>query len=559
MSNQELSNHLNLLAQLMELHDENPFKIKPYTYAVRTIKNYGVEISSLSANEISEIKEVNKTIIKKILELLQTGKIADLEMLLAKTPFGVVEMLGLKGFGPKKIGQIWKELEIETLGELYYACLENRIALLKGFGQKTQENLISIIEFKFQNKNKWLWARLEPVALSILNNLKTSFQGIEIDFTGEFRSLSQTIESLDFVITINQNKLLDYLEQNEFIADTYEKNVIVYTSPLGIKGKFYLVETQSDFIIKRFETTGNRLHSEIVLEKIKNKSYPFQSENEIYEQANLPFIIPVLRENHIEFELAKSEKLHEIVQEKDIKGIIHAHSNWSDGGNSLEELAQYVKNQNFEYLAISDHSKSAFYANGLSTERILQQQEEIEKLNQKLAPFKVFKGIESDILYDGNLDYPDEILATFDFVIASIHSVLKMDEEKATNRIIKAIENKYTTILGHPTGRLLLSRKGYPLNFEKIISACAANNVAIELNANPHRLDLDWKWIDVAMKKGVKIAINPDAHNLKGVHDIRYGIYQAQKGGLTIDFLLNNLNKIEFEQKLTKRKEINKC
>jgi DNA polymerase (family 10) len=162
-------------------------------------------------------------------------------------------------------------------------------------------------------------------------------------------------------------------------------------------------------------------------------------------------------------------------------------------------------------------------------------------------------------LYDGSLDYPDEILATFDFVIASIHSVLKMDEEKATNRIIKAIENKYTTILGHPTGRLLLSRKGYPLNFEKIISACAANNVAIELNANPHRLDLDWKWIDVAMKKGVKIAINPDAHNLKGVHDIRYGIYQAQKGGLTIDFLLNNLNQFEFEQKLTKRKEINKC
>ena len=222
-------------------------------------------------------------------------------------------------------------------------------------------------------------------------------------------------------------------------------------------------------------------------------------------------------------------------------------------------MAQYVKNQGFEYLAISDHSKSAFYANGLSIERVLQQQEEIEKINKKLASFKIFKGIESDILFDGSLDYPDEILSTFDFVIASIHSVLKMDEEKATSRIIKAIENKYTTILGHPTGRLLLSRKGYPLNFEKIISACAENNVIIELNANPHRLDLDWKWIDFAMKKGIKIAINPDAHNLKGVHDIRYGIYQAQKGGLTLDFLLNNLNQIEFEQYLTKRKEINKC
>jgi DNA polymerase (family 10) len=459
----------------------------------------------------------------------------------------------------KKIGQIWKELEIETLGELYYACLENRIALLKGFGQKTQENLISIIEFKFQNKNKWLWARLEPIALSILNNLKTSFIGIEIDFTGEFRSLNQTVEGLDFVALIEQNRLIEYLEQKEFNIDTYEKNVIVYTSPLGIRGKFHLVENQSDFILKRFETTGNSIHSNIVLEKIKDKIIPFQSENDIYDKIQLPFIPPVLRENHIEFELAKSGNLNQIVQEKDIKGIIHAHSNWSDGGNSLEELAQYVKNQGFEYLAISDHSKSAFYANGLSIERVLQQQEEIEKINKKLASFKIFKGIESDILFDGSLDYPDEILSTFDFVIASIHSVLKMDEEKATSRIIKAIENKYTTILGHPTGRLLLSRKGYPLNFEKIISACAENNVIIELNANPHRLDLDWKWIDFAIKKGIKIAINPDAHNLKGVHDIRYGIYQAQKGGLTLDFLLNNLNQIEFEQYLTKRKEINKC
>ncbi|MBK8673039.1 MAG: DNA polymerase/3'-5' exonuclease PolX [Bacteroidetes bacterium] len=559
MSNQELSNHFNLLAQLMELHDENPFKIKPYTYAVRTLKNYGVEISTLTTNEISEIKEVNKTIIKKIIELLQTGKMADLEILLAKTPVGVVEMLGLKGFGPKKIGQIWKELEIETLGELYYACLENRIALLKGFGQKTQENLISIIEFKFQNKNKWLWARLEPIALSILENLRANFKDIELDLTGEFRSLNQTVESLDFVALIEQNRLIEYLEQNEFNIDTYEKNVIVYTSPLGIRGKFYLVENQSDFILKRFETTGNSIHSNIVLEKIKDKIIPFQSENDIYDKIQLPFIPPVLRENHIEFELAKSGNLNQIVQEKDIKGIIHAHSNWSDGGNSLEELAQYVKNQGFEYLAISDHSKSAFYANGLSIERVLQQQEEIEKINKKLASFKIFKGIESDILFDGSLDYPDEILSTFDFVIASIHSVLKMDEEKATSRIIKAIENKYTTILGHPTGRLLLSRKGYPLNFEKIISACAENNVIIELNANPHRLDLDWKWIDFAMKKGIKIAINPDAHNLKGVHDIRYGIYQAQKGGLTLDFLLNNLNQIEFEQYLTKRKEINKC
>ena len=558
MTNLEISNLFNLYAQLMELHEENPFKIRPYTYAVRTIKNFGVEINSLSDKEIVELPGISKTITKKILEIFKTGTIAELEILLEKTPQGVIEMLSLKGFGPKKIGQIWKELEIETLGELYYACLENRIALLKGFGQKTQENLLSIIEFKFQNKHKWLWARIEPIAISLLNTLEENFPNEAIDFTGEYRALNQTVESLDFVTQIELKKVKLFLQKNQFQVDSYENNVLAYESPLGIKGKFYIVNSDADFVLKRFETSGNKLHVEFILEKIRDKKNAFRSEEEIYEHSNMPFVPIVMRENHIEFDRIKAQKLDQIVNEKDIKGIVHAHSNWSDGGNSLEELAQYIKNQGFEYLAISDHSKSAFYANGLSEERVLHQQIEIDKLNKDLSPFKIFKGIESDILYDGSLDYPDEILATFDFVIASIHSVLKMDEEKATSRIIKAIENKFTTILGHPTGRLLLSRKGYPLNFEKIIDSCAQNKVIIELNANPHRLDLDWKWIDYAMQKGVKIAINPDAHNLKGINDIRYGVIQAQKGGLTRDFLWNYLNAAEIEQYLTKRKEFKK-
>lgn len=548
MTNQEISNHFHLLAQLMELHEEQIFKIKSYAFAVRTLKNYGSDIKDLSEAEMDEMPGIGKTITKKIKELLTTGRIADLDKLIAKTPVGVIEMLDLKGFGPKKIGQLWKELDIETLGELYYACLENRIMLLKGFGQKSQDNLQQIIEFKFQNQNKFLWARIEPIALEILKTLKQNFPNHQTDFTGEFRSFSQTVEQLDFVTQAPKLELIAFLEDNHFKINSFEEKSLYYETTTGIRGHIYLTETDAEFIMYRFKTTGNKAHIDKVLATINDNKTSFSFEDEIYTAAKLPYIPCVLRENHVEFKLGEDNKLENIVELKDIKGIIHAHSNWSDGGNSLLEMAHYVKNQGFEYLGISDHSKSAFYANGLSIERVEAQQREIDEINKKLYPFKVFKGIESDILYDGQLDYPDEILSTFDFVIASIHSVLKMDEQKATARLISAIENPFTTILGHPTGRLLLSRKGYPIDFEKIIDACSQNGVAIELNANPHRLDIDWKWIDYAMQKGVQIAINPDAHHLKGIHDIRYGVYQAQKGGLTKDFLLNRQSTEQFEQ-----------
>jgi DNA polymerase (family 10) len=248
--------------------------------------------------------------------------------------------------------------------------------------------------------------------------------------------------------------------------------------------------------------------------------------------------------------------LPELVKPNDIRAIIHSHSNWSDGVNTIEEMASECIKRGYEYLVISDHSKSAFYANGLNEERLREQHRYIDELNAKLRPFKIFKSIESDILNDGSLDYTDNILSTFDLVIASVHSNLKMTEEKAMTRLLKAIENPYTTILGHPTGRLLLSRNGYPVDHKKIIEACAANHVVIELNAHPRRLDVHWQWIDYAIENGVLLSIDPDAHALDGFDDIQYGVLAAQKGGLTKENNLSSFSLKEFEVWLTKNKEL---
>jgi DNA polymerase (family 10) len=274
----------------------------------------------------------------------------------------------------------------------------------------------------------------------------------------------------------------------------------------------------------------------------------FDNEEDLYQSAGMDFIVPELREGNNEVELALKNQLPNLIVNEDLKGTLHNHSTWSDGVHSIEEMALYCRDEmKLEYLGMCDHSKTAVYAKGLSIERVLQQQEEIENLNKKLAPFKIFKGIESDILSDGSLDYPEEILKRFDFVVASVHSAMKMDEEKATNRLIKAIENPYTTILGHPTGRLLLSRSGYPLDFKKIIDACAANKVIIEINANPLRLDLDWRWHRYAVENGVLLSINPDAHRTEGLLDMQYGINVARKGGLTKSNCLNAFSLQEIE------------
>jgi DNA polymerase (family 10) len=559
MENKAISRTLKLLAQLMELHEENSFKIKSVANAAFKIDKLPFKIAEKPIEELDKIDGIGKSIAGKITELLTTGSIQELENILQLTPPGVVEMLGIKGIGPKKISIIWHTLQIETVGELYYACNENRLIEAKGFGLKTQDEIKKVIEFKMAANGKFLYAHVEGAVNQIFTDLSLWLNKIDhhalLGIVGDYRRKIEIIEEVVFLIGADHiEDLSNEIANFSTLEFSYiNENTYTVQTEFGLNIKLFVVPI-TNFYLNYFKLTGCITHVDEVLKLAGNG--PFVSEEDIYSKAGLDFILPELREGTNEIELAKNHQLPILITDNDLKGSLHNHSDWSDGVNTLEEMAIYCKdNLKLEYLGICDHSKSAFYAKGLNEQRVYAQQQQIDELNAKLAPFKIFKGIESDILNDGSLDYSEDILKTFDFVVASVHSNLKMDETKATARLIKAIENPYTTILGHPTGRLLLSRKGYDINYRKIIDACAANNVVIEINANPLRLDLDWRWHRYALEKGVILSINPDAHRKEGFHDMRYGIMVARKGGLTAQNCLNAFSLADITQYFINKSE----
>ena len=542
----------------MELHDENPFKVKSVANAAFKVDKLPFPVASKSLDEMEQLDGLGKSIASKIWELVHTNTISDLGDLLSQTPPGIVEMLKIKGLGPKKILIIWKELGIENVGELYYACNENRLIEAKGFGLKTQEEIKKTIEFNMASNGRFLYAQVENFAESLLEQLKAEIQPEFVCLTGQYRRRAEIIDSIDFILVKElDTSILQKLENLGLKDPEVIENQINCQTESGIKIVLSFVK-KAELGWEMISRTGNPEHAETLQAMLKGTDVLGMSEAEIYKLAGLHFIEPELREDNGEFKLAVSDSLPELIQYSDLKGSLHNHSTWSDGIHTLEEMALFCKNDlKLEYFGICDHSKSAFYANGLNETRIAAQQREIDDLNKSLAPFRIFKGIESDILYDGSLDYSNEVLASFDFVVASVHSILNMNEEKATERLIKAIENPYTTILGHPTGRLLLSRSGYPIDHKKVIDACAENQVIIEINANPLRLDLDWRWHQYAISKGVLLSINPDAHRKEGFNDMKYGILVARKGGLSKANCLNamNLDQISFLFEQKKKKE----
>ena len=556
MENKPIARTLRLLSQLMELHEVNPFKIRSIANAAFKVDKFPFPVAGKSFEELEKVDGIGKSIAAKIIEILNTGTMAELQDLLAATPEGVIEMMGIKGIGPKKVAIIWRDLGIENTGELFYACNENRLIEAKGFGLKTQEEIRKAIEFRMASNGKFLYAQVEKEANDLLDQLKSLFPGALFEFGGEFRRLCETISELIIVLgSRDQDIAFNNLVKSEVLNNiTTNKNHINGEMPNGLLVDIVCVEKR-DFYKELFLQTGNDEHTEAVIGRIADVIDQPESEELIYTKAGLEFMKPELREGDTFIGRARDNALAKLISYNDLKGTLHNHSTWSDGVNTIEEMALYCRDTlKLEYLGMCDHSKSAFYAKGLSIERVLQQQEEIDHLNKKLDGFKIFKGIESDILNDGSLDYPDEILKKFDFIVASVHSNLKMDEEKATARLIKAIENPYTTILGHPTGRLLLSRKGYPIDYKKVIDACAANNVVIEINANPFRLDLDWRWHQYALDKGVMLSINPDAHRKEGFLDMHYGIIVARKGGLYKEKCLNALSLQEIQQYFNNKK-----
>jgi DNA polymerase (family 10) len=551
MDNYLIADNFSLLSKLIDIHGENSFKAKSYSIAAFTIEKLPAELGSLPHEKIFSIKGIGDNIGKKILEQLQTGELQVLKEYISKTPAGILEMLQIKGIGPKKISTIWKELEVENPGELLYACNENRLLLYKGFGERTQQNIKESIEFYLNHQGRYLYAQIETYAVEMESKIREVFSNEQFVIAGDFRRQLEIIDKLQWITTASLEQLTGFFAKNDYeVVDSNEFSI-------SFKGK--------ENVLLIFYNTPHEKFYQTLFEKscspeflqAWNEKFPFTdnyaSEDEIFINAQTDFIPPYLRETAGIINKAQQHLIPAIIQPNEIRSIIHCHSKWSDGVNTIEEMALAAMQKGLQYLVLSDHSKTAVYANGLTEERILAQHAEIDELNVKLKPFKIFKSIESDILNDGSLDYNNDVLSSFDLVIASIHSNLKMKEDKAMMRLIKAIENPFTSILGHLTGRLLLSRNGYPVDHKKIIDACAANNVVIELNAHPKRLDIDWRWINYCLERDVLISIDPDAHRIEGFNDTRYGVLAAQKAGVTRRNNLSSFNLDEFEEFLKKQ------
>jgi DNA polymerase (family 10) len=474
-------------------------------------------------------------------------------------------MIKIPGLGAKKVKIVYDKLGISTLGELEYACRENRLRDLEGFGEKSQQNILEGIELRKKYNERYLY----PVALQeserIRNYLSQNNKIIQLEIAGSLRRKLETIKDIDIVCSgLEQdrkeimNYFVQYPDKISVINNGEAKSTIALES--GINCDLRLVEDDS-FAFLLHHSTGSKEHNTELRGHAKSLGYKMNeyglfhgeqkvlctNEEELFEKLNMDYIPPELREGLGEIEFAKKKQIPELYDGNPFYGLFHVHTTYSDGANTIEEIVKACQELNMQYVGICDHSKAAFYANGLNEDRVKQQHEEIDKINAGLKNFKVFKGIEVDILTDGSLDFNDKTLAEFDFVVASVHSQFSLSENAMTERIIKAISNPYVSMLGHPTGRLLLGREPYKVDIRKVIEVAGKLGKIIEINSSPYRLDLDWRLGKLANECGVKTALNPDAHSLEGLTDYKYGIGIARKGWFQKESILNtyNLNEIE--------------
>ena len=565
LSNKDVAVILNEIGTFLELKGDNPFKVRAYYNSARTIQRLPTDLSELiESGELRKIKGIGDALAKKIVTIISTGSLPYYEDLKASIPSGLREMLRIPGLGAKKVHKLWKYLEIATLGELEYACNENRLVTLEGFGLKTQEKVLEGINFLKKYANRFLLSYALNEANKIVSILESHSKVRKLSVAGSVRRKREIIKNIDIVADVDikdRTEVLQFLSKSTYTDSTlFSTNVPLIVnqnhasikSEIGINVDIYFASSEEYPFILRYYT-GSKEHNQELQKFAAKKGFHLSeknlfhdneevscsSEEEIYSALGLSYIPPELRENVDEIELAEKNKIQNLITEKDVKGCFHNHSVYSDGRATISEMVDKSRELGFKYLGISDHSQSAFYANGLSIERVQEQWREINKLNEELDDFTIFKSIESDVLVNGNLDYHDDILKKFDYVVASVHSHFKLSLEEQTARILKAINHPSVKILGHPTGRLLLSRDSYKVDMEKIISEAAKVNVAVEINSNPHRLDLDWRWGKLAREVNLKVAINPDAHSLEGLNYIIYGVFIARKAGIPKENILN--------------------
>lgn len=571
MDKNQVANVLEDVASLLELKEgSNPFEVRAYENAARAVSALDGDIEQLTREgKLKGVPGLGSTIIKRIEELVTTGHMALHDELVAETPPVKLEMRRIQGVGPKKINVIYNQLHVQSIAELEQACKENKVAVLPGFGKKTQDKILQGIELLAQHAGRFLYPVAEEEAERMRSALATIPEIVRMQVGGSLRRKRETIGDIDMVVSVADDA---GEETRREIMDTFtsQPSVQVITGKGDTKSSVVLksdinmdlrVVNDSQFPSTLHHFTGSKEHHIPLRRRALSMGMtindyglfrgkephleliPAKNEADIYAALGMAYIEPELREDTGEIEAAIEGTLPKLVQMDDLQGILHVHSTWSDGQNTIREMAEACIARGYHYLGMTDHSKVAAYAGGLNEDALRRQGEEIDRLNQEFAGrIHILKGTECDILRDGALDFSNETLATLDFVVASIHSLFNLPPEEQTQRMLRAIANPYVDIIGHPTGRILLGREGYTLDIEAIIDAAAKHGVSIEINAHPSRLDLDWRYLRRARDKGMKIPIDPDAHTIDGLDVVRYGINMARKGWLRPSDVLNTLS-----------------
>lgn len=559
MNRNEVAAALEEIGVLLELKGENPFKTRAYGNAARRIKGMDRDLDDLvRSGRLEEVKGIGKALAEKITALVTDGRLPYLEELRGQVEPGLLEWLKIPGLGPKKVRAIHRALSISTLGELEYACQENRLRDLDGFGQASQERILAGIERLRKHAGRFLQSLVQAEAERLIDLVRSVPGVLRSEVCGSVRRRCETSKDIDIVASSpDPAPLMEAFagspEVEEVTALGGTKcSVVLKTGP---SADLRVVEDAAfPFAVMYF--SGSKAHNIAVRARARASGYILNEygltpeeggdsllcadEESIYKRVGLPYIPPELREDLGEIEAAETGDLPDLVREDDIRGALHCHSTWSDGSASIREMADACIRKGYSYLGICDHSQAASYAGGMSPDDVLRQHEEIDGINRELGDrFTVLKGIEVDILADGRLDYPDDLLRRFDLVVASIHSRFRLSGEEQTARIIQATANRYVDMIGHPTGRLLLARDPYPLDIRAVIRAAVETGTALELNAHPSRLDLEWREIAYGMKHGLRISINPDAHSPAGIDHIRHGVGIARKGWATADRVLS--------------------
>jgi DNA polymerase (family 10) len=607
MTKAEIANALQEIATLLELKDENVFKIRAYANAARSIEAWGGTLSDLQDEDaLAKIPGVGKAIAAKVKELASTGSLKYLEELRAEFPAAILELFSISGLGAKKVKALYDQLKISSLDDLLKACQSGQVAQLAGFGETTQAKICQAIEQRAKHAGSFQLGQVAPEAETLLRELRALDDAGQVEVAGSYRRCKEIVRDLDFIVATKKPAavtewLVKHPLTESVIAQGSTKTSVRLHS--GIQCDLRVVSaTEYPFALNYF--TGSKEHNIEMRNRALKRGWTLneyriaplpveakpgrggspepsagaansgrlrsiaptcgtkaatiakiENEADLYRALGLAYIPPELRENCGEFEAAEKDALPELIERTDLCGTFHCHTTASDGHNTLAEMAAAAQQLGLQYLGIAEHSRSSIQAHGLDEGRLRAQMADIRALNKKFKDFRLFAGIECDILRDGSLDFPDELLAELDFVVVSIHSVFNLPEAEMTKRIVRAMQNPYVTILAHPTGRLLLKREGYAVDLGAVIDAAAETGTWIELNAAPKRLDMDWRWWPRARGKGVKCAIDPDAHRVERLDDLSFGIGAARKGWLTKDDVVNCLSLGKVETELKRKRE----